>query len=68
MKLITILTIFSLSIIVKGAWWAAAVQPVILGFGAAFAALDHDVVDTNFFGWRDFIKWIPWIGKEKQDD
>ena len=65
MKFITILTLFSLSIIVKGAWWTAAMQPVILGFGAAFAAHDHEVLDTNLFDWSSFTKWIPWIGKGK---
>ena len=45
MKIIDILVLFSLSIIVKGTWWAAAVQPVILSIGAVFAAIDLDILD-----------------------
>ena len=43
MKLLIIFTLFALSVIVKGAWWAIAVQPVILSIGAVFAALDLDL-------------------------
>ena len=32
-----------MSAIVKGAWWIAAAQPIILSFGAAFAALNLDL-------------------------
>ena len=45
MKIIDILVLFSLSIIVKGTWWAAAIQPVILSLGAVFAAIDLDILD-----------------------
>ena len=47
MKLRDILTLFTLSVIVKGAWWAAAVQPVILGLGAMYTAIDLDVIDVQ---------------------
>ena len=40
MKLRYIIAIFTLSVMVKGAWWAAAIQPVILGFGAILTAID----------------------------
>ena len=40
MKLRDIFAIFTLSFMVKGAWWAAAIQPVILGFGAILTAID----------------------------
>ena len=43
MKLSGIFAVLSLSVMVKGAFWAAAVQPVILGLGAIFAALDSDL-------------------------
>ena len=44
MKLSSIFVFFALSLIFKGvhAWWAAAargIEPIILSFGAAFAAL-----------------------------
>ena len=41
--------------------WAAVAQPVILGFGAAFAALDRDgeVLDEHLFNLGDWTKWIP---------
>ena len=38
-----IFTVFTLTAIAKGAWWVAAAQPIILSFGAAFAALNLDV-------------------------
>ena len=38
-----LITVFILSAIAKGAWWVAAAQPIILSFGAAFAALNLDV-------------------------
>ena len=43
MKLISIFALFTLSSIVKGTWWAAAVQPVILSLGAVLTALDLDL-------------------------
>ena len=36
-------TVFIITAIAKGAWWVAAAQPIILSFGAAFAALNLDV-------------------------
>ena len=47
MKSTFIFVLFTLVVIVKGAWWAAAVQPVILGLGAILAAFDSDVLDTQ---------------------
>ena len=44
MKLSSIIALYTLVVIVKGAWWATLAQPIILGFGAAFAALDLDLV------------------------
>ena len=37
--------------VVNGAWWIAAFQPIVLSFGAAFAALNLDVlpqIDVDF--------------------
>ena len=42
MKSIFVFFIFTLSVIVEGAWWAAAMRPIILSFGAAFGALNLD--------------------------
>ena len=46
----------------KGAWWVAATQPVILSIGAAFAALNLDlepILDTLkiFKNEEDEIDW-----------
>ena len=49
MKLIFVFTLFSLSVLVNGAWWAAAIQPVILSLGAILTAIDSDVLDTQTF-------------------
>ena len=43
MKLKDIFALFGLSVMVNGAWWAAAVQPVMLSIGAVFAALNLDL-------------------------
>ena len=47
MKYLFIFVLFTLIVIVKGAWWAAVVQPVILGLGAILAAFDSDVLNTQ---------------------
>ena len=47
MKLTIILALLLLSVIVKGAFWAAAIQPVILSLGAILGALDLDVLDLQ---------------------
>ena len=45
MKLKGIFALFTLSAMVKGAWWAAAVQPIILSIGAILGAIDLEVLD-----------------------
>ena len=43
--------VFTISMVVNGAWWIAAFQPIVLSFGAAFAALNLDVlpqIDVDF--------------------
>ena len=47
MKVAIILALIQLSVIVKATWWAAAAQPVILGFGAILTALNLDEVIDN---------------------
>ena len=47
MKLTVIFVIFTLIVIVEGAWWAAAVQPVMLGLGALLTTLNQDVLDLE---------------------
>ena len=47
MKLTVIFVLFTLSVKVKGAWWAAAAQPVILGLGAILSAMDLDVLELQ---------------------
>ena len=49
--------LFTLSVIVKGAWWAAGVKPVVLSFGTMMAAVDLDLSEFNVnylhpFDWR----------------
>ena len=53
MKIKIIVALIYLTAIVNGAWWAIAAQPVILGIGVAFAALDIDIqplLDIKFMG------------------
>ena len=47
MKLKVIFALYTLSVIVKGMWWTAAVQPVILSLGAVFTAINLDVLDIE---------------------
>ena len=62
MKLSSIFALFTLCSIVKGAWWAAAVQPVILGFGAVFTAINLDVLDLD----ANSFEWKNWLGLMKE--
>ena len=45
MKLISIFVLITQALTVRGAWWAAAAQPVILGFGALLTAFNQDILD-----------------------
>ena len=47
MKLLTLIALFTLIVMVKGAWWAAATQPVLLGLGAVLGVLNLDVSDIK---------------------
>ena len=47
MKLTGIFVLFALSVNVKGAWFAAAVQPVLLSFGAVLGVLNLDELDIQ---------------------
>ena len=60
MKFIIILAIFSLIVMVKGAWWAAAAQPVILGLGAVLGALNLDISDVKpITEWNVYVPTWP---------
>ena len=48
--------LFTLTLIVKGSWWVAATQPIIMTFGAAFAALDLDVQPIHLFDLGSWFK------------
>ena len=58
MKFSNIVTLFTLVVIVKGTFLAAAVRPFIMTFGAAFAALDLDVIPSLDINLIDMEKWI----------
>ena len=46
MKVTILLALIQLSVLVKATWWAAAAQPVLLGFGAILTALNlNEVLD-----------------------
>ena len=44
-----------MSAIVKGAWWIAAAQPIILSIGAAFAALNLDIQPLLASDWKNML-------------
>ena len=53
LKVIGVLTLLTLSAVVKSAW-VALVQPILLTLGSAFYALDQDVtpaMNINILGW-----------------
>ena len=54
MKFRDIFALFTLSVMVNGAFWTAAVQPVLLSLGAMLAAVDMDVLDIQ----------LPFISKQ----
>ena len=62
MKTKGIFALFTLIIIVKGAWWAAAFQPVILSLGAVLSAIN---LDLEPFEWRNWLKFSSEEDKEK---
>ena len=55
MLLNTVFALFSLVLMVNGAWWAAAAQPAILGLGAILGVLNMDVFDAQPIRWDIFI-------------
>ena len=61
MKLESIIALFTLIVMVKGAWWAAAIQPVILSLGAVLGTIDKDVLDIQAIEWRNLL---PFINKQ----
>ena len=63
MKLRGILVLFAMIVMVKGTWWTAAVQPVILSLGAVLSAIDLDALDVHSI---EFKKWLPFINKQKE--
>ena len=60
MKLSSLIILLSLLEIVKSAWWASAMQPVLLGFGAVFTALNQEILDVEPI---ELNKGLPFISK-----
>ena len=69
-----ILVLFALVMIIEGAcaWWAAAVrgiEPIIMSFGAAFAAIglnDHSNHDEQIFKSKEWFKIKSEVEKPKE--
>ena len=53
MKLVIIYALLTLIVMVKGAWWATAAQPVMLGLGAVLGALNLDISEIPI-EWNTF--------------
>ena len=63
MKPTILIALIYLTVIVNGVWWAAAAQPIIIGMGALFAAIDMDLEllqDIKFYSWKGLKK--PYFG------
>ena len=65
MKLSFIFVCYSLSVLVEGTLWAAAVQPFILTFGAILGAVDLDLLDAEPIQYRNIL---PFINKHDETD
>ena len=65
MKLRSIFVVFTLLVVVKGAWMAAIVSPVVLGLGAVLSAIDQEVLNVQSFEWKS---WLPFINKQAADN
>ena len=61
MKLRTILATLTLSVMVK-AFWAAAVQPVLLSLGAVLTALDLEALDMEPIDFKSY--WMSFAKKK----
>ena len=55
MKISCIFAVFALGVFVEGALWAAAVQPILLSFGAVFAALNIDAQPFLDVDWKNLL-------------
>ena len=64
MKLTVIFALFALIVMVKGTWWAAAVQPFILSLGAILGTIDSDVLNVESIEWRNLL---PFINKQEEE-
>ena len=53
MKTSYVFIVYLLNVVVDGAWWVAAVQPIILGFGAVLTALNQDEQPLLDFNWNN---------------
>ena len=58
MKLKDIFALLTLSVTVKGTFWIAAAQPVLLSLGAVLTALNQDVLDFHSIEWNNILPFI----------
>ena len=78
MKLSCIIALFALIVTVKSAWWVGLTKPIVLGFGAVFAALDIDlqpVADVQPLEWgkklltaNKYKEKAPAIAKDQDEE
>ena len=61
MDLKQLFVLFTLCVLINGAWWAAVVQPAIISLGAILGTLDHDVLDVQPVEWKSML---PFISKQ----
>ena len=67
MNLRDIFALFTLCVMVNSAWWAAALQPVILSLGAVLSAVDKDVLDIQWLSFANKKDQTPTNEKVKQE-
>ena len=63
MKLKLIFVFLTLTLVAKGFWLAAAVQPVLLSLGAVLTVLNQDALDIQPIEMKN---WLPFAKKSKK--
>ena len=66
MKSSVILVFLALGVMVNGAWWVAAVNPLILSLGAILGAINSDVTETIEL--KNILRFVNKQSADEQKD
>ena len=68
MKISCVFAVITLSTVVNGAWWVNAFQPIVLSFGATFAALNLDFQPLLDVDWKNLLILRKDIEEPKEEN